>query len=341
MASSSLVSLSARQIGGSSGQSVKRKWRESSSSASYDGPTWTIENSRVGFPQPLPRLPIQTTAVTTVSEEQQVIWKSCRDESHAIINEEGLEFKEIGIYMRRGTGESQPSPTLLITLRNEMNHDMAKSALVTIGHMLHEKDVRNLRVEIADPYAYRTENIYPINSDNCLVKLWPRKIRGLVLNLLEFVTFSELSVYEYGFTAKTAVPTIMITVQDASYNVREDLKSAIVQVCAANGAPNMRVAVIYEDVRMHEEDAFEIDEGYKQGFQALVQRPGMGHSIGIDDIAARTLGGYIILVDDENQSRTHAFLTCWHVLRPFRKHAPPSKFPPFKCQASHTDSLSL
>lgn len=205
--------------------------------------------------------------------------------------------------------------------------------------MLHERKVKNLYVEIADSQAYRLERIFPINSDHRLVQLWPRKIRALVLDLLEFVKFSELGVYKYGFTADTAVPTITITVKDPSFGIREELKTAIAQVCATNGAPGMRVAVIYDEARMHDDTV--IDAAYEQGLQANVTQPGMGHSIGIDNVAAGSLGGYIVLVDDHNRVRQDAFLTCWHVLRPGTKNVLPGKSHSLKCQCPRVDHQRL
>ncbi len=318
MSSSQFIPLSARGTvshGESSQGALKRKWRQSSSSGSYDGPVWTLERSRIGFPQPLPKLPVEISAITGASEQQLEIWRSCRDEARAVITEEGLDFKEIGVYLRKGAGELHPSPTLLVSLRGNLDQDLGKSALITIGHMLHEKNVKGLRVEIADPQAYRVEAIYPINDDHRLVKLWPRKIRALVLDLLEYVKFSELGVYRYGYTDETAVPTITITVKNSSYDIREELKAAIVQVCASHGVSGMRVAVIYDEAKMHDRD-----DGYLQGYQSYVKRPGMGQSIGTDNVGAGTMGGYLVLADHKNKIRRHVFLTCWHVLRPDDKN---------------------
>ena len=318
----------------------KRKWRQSSSSGSYDGPYWIIERSRIGFPQPLPKLPIRLMAITG-DKQQLATWKSCQDEAAAIVTEESLDFGEIGVYLRKGAGDTSPSPTLLISLNSDLDQDSAKSALVTIGHMLHDKGVKDLRVEIADPNAYLEERIFPINNDHPLVKLWPRKIKHLVLNLLEHVTLSELGVYRYGYSFHTAVPTITITVKDETYNVKEELKSAIVQVCSSNGAPGMRVAVVFDEVMMGVCDDAN-DEGSLLGLQSHIMRPGMGHSIGVGSSDAGSLGGYIVLVDRQTNLQRPAFLTCWHVLRPGDgTNLLPGQFFPIKCLASSAESFKF
>ena len=318
MSSSQYIPLSARGTtsAGESGQGkLKRKWRQSSSSGSYDGPVWRIERSRIGFPS-LPKLPIETFSIKA-SEKTLAAWRVCRDETQAIVTEEAMEWKEIGIYARKGAEDTEPSPTLLISLRGDLNLESAKSALVTIGHMLHERKIPDLRVEIADPGAYRIERIFHINHSHPLVKLWPRKLRAIVLDMLEYIKFSELGVYNYGFTAETAVPTITITVKNESYNIRDELKTAIVKLCASHGVPGMRVATIYGEAKM-----YITHSGALEGYQSYVMRPNMGHSIGTDSVGAGTLGGYIVLVDHQNNTRPHVMLTCWHVLRPDVKQLP-------------------
>jgi len=298
----------------SSQMSLKRKWRESSSSGSYDGPVWSSEKSRIGFPKPIPKLPIQIMPIVG-DEHRLATWDSCKKEAASIANEESMDWGEIAVYLRKGAGEAHPSPTLLISLNSDLEQNSAKSALVTIGHMLHEKGVKDLRVEIADPEAYEEERIFPINDDHPLVQLWPRQVKHLVLDILEYVTFSELGVYNYGYSHQTAVPTITITVQDETYSIREELKSAIIQVCASNGAPGMRVAMVFDEAKMGIlTDAN--DDGYIAGLQSYTREPGMGHSIGVGSVDAGSLGGYLVLVDREKNIRRPAFLTCWHVLRP-------------------------
>lgn len=300
-------------IGESSQLGPKRKWRQSASSGSYDGPIWAVEKSRIGFPQPLPKLPVQLMPIAG-NKQQLATWKNCQDEVRSVLDEEPLDYTEIGVYMRKGARDVHASPTLLISLKSDLDLNPAKSALVTIGHMLHEKGVKNLRVEIVDPDADLEEGIYPINYGHPLVKLWPRKIKDLVLDILKNVTFLELGVYRYGYTSQTAVPTITITVKDEKYSVREELKLAIVQVCASNGVPGMRVVVIIDEATMG--CVLDGEPGYLAGLQSYVKQPGMGYSIGVGSIDAGSLGGYIDLVDRQTNLRRAAFLTCWHVLRP-------------------------
>ena len=301
-------------IGENSQLGPKRKWRESSSSGSYEGPVWAVEKSRIGFPQPLPKLPVQLMPI--VGDKQQLAtWKDCQDEVGSILDEEPLDYIMIGVFMRKGARDVHASPTLLIELNSDLDLALAKSPLVTIGHMLHEKGVKNLRVEIVDPNAYLEEGIYPINYGHPLVKLWPRKIKELVLDILKDVPFSELGVYKYGYTSQAAVPTITITVKEETYSVCEELKSAIVQVCASNGVPGMRVAVIIDEAKMGDLPDAGAD-GYWACLQSHVKQRGMGHSVGIGSTDAGSLGGYIELVDRQTSSRRPAFLTCWHVLRP-------------------------
>lgn len=229
---------------------LKLYWRQSPSSVSYHGPNLAVEDSRGGFPKPLPRLPAQSFAISGGGDEK---WlgklRSCKDEAREIVTE-GLLWGEICVFLRKEAGEAQPFPTLIIILLEDIDHGKLESALVTIGYMLHEKNVKDLRVEIAGPNAYakEEERVFVMDVNHPIVELWPRQIRLKVLDLLRDVRWSEVGVYTYGYNFRTAVPTVTIAVKDDTCGMTEEFKRAIEQVCAENGAPGMRVAVLFGEI---------------------------------------------------------------------------------------------
>lgn len=91
--------------GESAGQ--KRKWRHSPNSSSYDGPVLSIQKSRIGFPQPLPNLPVKPT-LAMAGEQQLAAWNSCQEATVEIISEEGLEFDEVGHLLEQRTERETP-----------------------------------------------------------------------------------------------------------------------------------------------------------------------------------------------------------------------------------------
>ena len=313
------IPLSARPRQFSAGQSAgqKRKWREASSSSSYDGPILAMQESRIGFPQPLPKLPVTVRPIMG-DKDQLEIWKLCQETTVEIISEEGLAFDEVALYSRKGAGDMHFSPSLLISLKTIFEEHSAKNALITIGYMLHELGVKNLQVEMANPMAYQQKSVFPVSHDHPLVTLWPHHIRDMVLRELENVPFSELGVYSYGFSIE-ARATITITVENESVDVQEDLRSAIIGICESHGISEMHVAFIIDQAKLGGPPVTaqdEVDDGFFEGMQSYAERPGMGHSIGVGDNDAGTLGGYLCLVDHSKNIRKMVFLTCWHVLRP-------------------------
>lgn len=78
---------------------------------------------------------------------------------------------------------------------------------------------------MADPNAYIEKSIFPNNHDHPSVELWPWMIRDFVLDKLELVDFSELGVFNYGYSMQDAVPTVTITVEDESYDIQPTEKT--------------------------------------------------------------------------------------------------------------------
>lgn len=181
--------------------------------------------------------------------------------------------------------------------------------------MLRCNNATDLRAEIMEPDALEVKKVYPVACDHPLVELWPNKIRSRVLDALKFIEWSEVGVYNFGFSRKTSVTSVVITVRAEEYDLREELKTNIGEICASAGVLGIPTEVIFDQTTMSLGYHSGI-WGAEAGLQSYCQRPGMSHSIGARSpgAGAGTVGGYIALVDPKTNNRRSCILTTWHAI---------------------------
>ena len=225
-------------------ENVQKRTLQERGSSSYNGPVIQNEEFRAGFPI-LAKLPIE---VEIPSDEHKDIWGLCGSWTAAALQDTGLDFDEITLQMMRGQDGTLFHPTILIILSSNNQRPLWQPTLVAIGKMLYEEDALDMHVLITTPRGLedQSSHAYSIASDHPLVKLWPEKIAGPVLDALESVEFNELCVWNWGVTEEAAEPTVVIVVNDKQKRQEHEwdaLVRHISALCAENGAPDIKVVV--------------------------------------------------------------------------------------------------
>ncbi len=226
------------------GESVRKRTLRERGSSSYDGPVIQNEEFRAGFPI-LAKLPMQ---IEIPSDEHNDTWIRCASNTVAILQDAGLDFDEISIHMTRGKDSTIYHPTILIILSSNNQRPLWQPTLVAIGKMLYEEDALDMHVLITTPRGLedQSSHAYAIASDHPIVRLWPEKIAGPVLDALGSVEFNELCVWNWGVTEEAAEPTVVIVVEDKQKQQEQQwnaLVRHISNLCAENGAPDLKVVV--------------------------------------------------------------------------------------------------
>ena len=170
-----------------------------------DGPDIRIEEFRCGFPKPLPKNP---RIVEFDLDRHNQIWRRCIHKAAAVCDELGLHWREINVYMLlRGPKDARRTPTLHISVEDKSVQPSWMPTLIRIYHMLRAEGALFLHVLIR---CNRTPDnyIFPIEFDNQLVTLWPEKLLGPVISIIES--------HQLNFRA--------IEVSDSEYNLRMRLR---------------------------------------------------------------------------------------------------------------------
>ena len=213
-------------------------------SGNFD-PAVISEDFRAGFPGPLPGLPLHTGAPQ--AEDPRIpLWTQCQAEAASIVQEAKIDFTEIETSMAKGVDEPQETeanPTILITVKDSTDKALWRPTLNSIGHMLHVHDALDLHVIIMDPKAEENKHAFCLPVDHPIIELWPKKLQGPVLELVEEFSWLSVGVSNWGLTEHNAKPTIVIIVKDKKQDPWDELTREILQICAAGGAPYLEVAV--------------------------------------------------------------------------------------------------
>lgn len=92
------------------------------------------------------------------------------------------------------------------------------------------------------------KHCYIIPFDHPLVSLYPKALRQPILNILKDIDWREIGVYNYGRTEGEAEPTIVVVTSDKRKLDIISLGERVHEVCAENGAPDLKMVVIWGTV---------------------------------------------------------------------------------------------
>lgn len=300
------------------------------SSEEYDGPDIRMEEFRCGFPNPLPKKP---RTVEFNLDQRNPVWARCIPKARAICHEVGLNIQVINVLMLvRGPEDAQRTSTLHICVHDESIQPSWKPTLIRIFHMLRAERALDLHVLIRCnqiPERY----IFPIEFDNPLVTLWPEKLLGPVISIIESyrLDFGAIEVFRFGTTRQDASPTILITIKDEDENDKEKeltwqkARLDIKKHCQSEGAvlPVVLRGSLASRTWPNSDSANMVTGRSSRSYNQLVP---MGHSIGVEPKGAGTLGGYLQLKDRSTGTVKLVGLTTYQAVRGSDKNWPVSKF---------------
>lgn len=294
-----------------------------------DGPDIRIEEFRGGFPRPLPKNP---RVVEFALDQRNQVWGRCIHKARAICDELGLNSHEIGVHMLlRGPKDARRTPTLYIFVEDESVQPSWKPTLIRIYHMLRAEGALDLHVlirckKIPDNY------IFPIEFDNPLVTLWPEKLLGPVISIIEshHLNFRAIEVFRFGLKLEDASPTILITIKDEDEDDQEKeatwgkARSDIIKHCQFEGValPVALRGSLAARTWPKYDSAGKIVGTSNRSYNQVVP---MGHSIGVEPKGAGTLGGYLQLKDRHTGAVKLVGLTTYQVVRGSDKQWPAGK----------------
>lgn len=219
------------------------------------------------------------------------------------------------------------SPTISIWVRDNSQKHLWKSALVLIFRILRAEGALDMHVLLSSYDLPEEKYIFPIELDDPLVTLWPKKLLDLVVSILDSyqLDFGAIEVFRYGHNNQDACPTILITVEDENEEGKEATwQKACTDIsnhCQSEGA-DLPVAL-----REYVSGRKEHDETPTGGIVGRVYNPlvSMGTSIGVEPKGAGTLGGYLELKDRKTGAIKLVGLTTYQVVRGSDKDWPAGK----------------
>ena len=281
-------------------------------SEDYDSLDIRMEEFRCGFPKPLFKNP-RIAAVGV--HDRTALWGRCSQKAVPICREIGLGWQSICVCVTKGPNDAKWAPTLFIFVDDNTDRHLWRSTLILIFRMLQAEGALDLRVSIECgnfPKGY----IFPIEFDNPLVTLWPKKLLGPVISIIEShsLDFGAIEVFRFGLKLKEASPTILITIKDEDDEEKEMIwgkaRSDIMKHCQSEGVD--LPVVLKTDLAAHkwpDHDAeFKLSRIYNQPVP-------MGHSIGVEPKGAGTLGGYLRLKDRKTGDVKIVGLTTYRAVR--------------------------
>lgn len=283
------------------------------SSDELDGPIVQIEEFRGGFPKPLPRNPIRLQAVG--SHGRTALWQNCKDNVVELCEEMEIDIAEIGVYMLQGAKNTFPAPTIQIIVFDNQQRPQWNSILVLTWHILRNKGALDLNVLIKCDII-SDAHIFPIEFDNPLVTLWPKKLLGSVISIIDSyrLDFGALEVFKYGTELGKSTPTILITVEDEDENrsTWSKAQTEITNLCRSEGYD---LPVVLKEgcctfAKLQTHTATRGIENAVYSHQVY-----MGHSIAVESEGAGTLGGYLRLQDRTTGRVQIVGLVNYHVVR--------------------------
>ena len=148
-------------------------------SEDYDCLDIRMEEFRCGFPKPL----FKNLRIGAVDlHDRTAVWSRCAKGAVPICQKIGLDLQSIAVFMAKGPKDAKWAPTLFVFVRDNTKRFLWKSTLILIFRMLQAGGALDLHVLIECeeiPKGY----IFPIEFDNPLVTLRPKKLLGPVISI--------------------------------------------------------------------------------------------------------------------------------------------------------------
>lgn len=233
--------------------------------------------------------------------DRTAVWGRCAKGAVRISQEIDLDWRSIAVFMAKGPKDAKWAPTLFIFVVGNTKRYLWKSTLILIFRMLQAEGALDLHVSIecaTIPKGY----IFPIEFDNPLVTLWPKKLLGPVISIIKShsLDFSAIEVFRFGPRLEEAPSTILITIKgeddEEKELIWEKARSDIVKHCQSEGVD--LPVVLKGDLAAHTWPDYDAKwEAVGRSSRLYNRLVPMGHSIGVEPKGGGTLGGYLRLKD--------------------------------------------
>ncbi|KAI4133871.1 MAG: hypothetical protein LQ341_006115, partial [Variospora aurantia] len=289
-------------------EAKKKSSSGGSSTESYDGPVIKVDNfgSSTDY---LATEPVRLGAVADHPKVEQ--WTSCRVEARSILDEAGLEWQSLGVFMETdAAGRSRPM--ILIEVEDNRHAEIWRPTTISICQILFVNGCLDLAVVISAPRPPPCF-CFAISSAHHLVQTWPLRFRVPFLESLESSTdWETVGVFEYGPSFKETAPTVVVTVpsiHEQDYvSLERRLKSRLNQL----NAPLLDVKILQGEMGASNVNDFSPTKGSPR--QTFTPKVPMGYSIGVEPKGSGTMGGYVRVTRPDGTTRICA-LTNYHVVR--------------------------
>ncbi|KAL9016675.1 MAG: hypothetical protein Q9185_006002 [Variospora sp. 1 TL-2023] len=268
-------------------EAKKKSSNGGSSTESYDSPVIMVNNfgSSTDY---LATEPVRLGAIAGHPKVEQ--WTSCRVEARSILDEAGLEWQSVGIFMEiDAAGRSRPM--MLIEVEDDRHAEIWKPTTISICQMLFVNGCLDLAVVISAPRPPPCF-CFAISSAHHLVRTWPLRFRVPFLESLGSSTdWETVGVFEYGPSFKETTPTVVVTVpsiHEQDYvSLERRLKSRLNQL----NAPFLDVKILQGQMSVSNVNTPSPTHGYPR--QTYTPQVPMGYSIGVEPKGSGTMGGYV------------------------------------------------
>ncbi|KAL8655029.1 MAG: hypothetical protein Q9210_001152 [Variospora velana] len=289
-------------------EAKKKSSNGGSSTKSYDGPVIKVDTTGSSTDY-LATEPVRLGSVAGHPKVDQ--WSSCRVEARSILDEAGLEWQSLGVFIETdAAGRSRP--VMWIEVEDTRLAELWRPTTISICQMLFVNDCLDLAVVISAPRPAPCY-CFAISSAHHLVHTWPLRFRVPFLESLDSSTdWETVGVFEYGPSSTETTPTVVVTVpsiHEQDYvSLERRLKSRLNQL----SAPFLDVKILQGQMSASNVNDLSPTDGSPR--QTYTPQVPMGYSIGVEPKGSGTMGGYVRVTQPSGTTRICA-LTNYHVVR--------------------------
>lgn len=279
---------------------LSRSEEETENEADYRFP------GRLGWPKPLPVLPLRTTLV------DREIPAAVRHKIQAILDAESISVGTTSPFLAYRHYHDNP-PTddnLTVVIDCRRDRRSTKSWLFALTEIRKALNGLDFTIEMLD-FTFLSENIFPVLSSHPVVPLWESQYRQQVLAIIDRQDWQTLNVVRRGNDTPEECPvTMLITARDA--NDEKWWHELIPQIRVIWP---YRVCLLSSRALRVAADPDINPCATRYSTDALTKPLQMGSSIGTPgERRSGTLGGSVALKGPDGTSATYA-LTAGHVVR--------------------------
>ncbi len=273
---------------------------------------------RVGAPEtlrPMPLLNLQLSQNSPLPAQLDYIQSKVVE----IFASHEVSYSCIDIVSRTtvGGGQAAAQETVLVTCRQDTTRSWGEVAR-QCARFFFEQGFPQLQIEIVHLEKFFLPFEHPLRDDHPVLRDWNWETVGkeVTKTMRYHLTglWNAIGVYNYGRTLATAVPTIVVTVDQGAIADWSSMTKILVQILSRYGMGYLQVEFTPGQVSLP--DGKTIPRIIP--VENLPRQPVVGASIGIHhDTGAGTLGGFVVLT--KGNQRLYCGLTTHHVVRPSDK----------------------